>query len=62
MKSKAFLFFQIMLCVLLTFFCITVKYRSAENAVTVGNFGFSEKVNDTFSHLAERIYNGACHE
>ena len=58
MKNREIIFMQCLICLLLTAFCLTLKYRAAKETVQVSSFGFSKKANDTLTHLAYNLYNG----
>ena len=62
MKSRVSIFMQCLMCLLVLVFCLTLRYRTSNFAVQTGTFGFSEKQNDTISHLAYNLYNGVYNE
>lgn len=62
MKSRVSIFMQCLMCLLALVFCLVLRYRTENMTIQTGNFGFSERANDTMSHLAHNLYNGVYHE
>ena len=62
MRSRVNIFMQCLMCLLALIFCLVLRYRTANVTAQTGTFGFSEKANDTASHLAYNLYNGVYHE
>lgn len=62
MRTHGKIFMQSLLCILLIAFCLVLEYRKSNNISQAGAFGFTQKSNDTFSHLAHNLYDGVCHE
>ncbi len=52
----ASLFFQCLLCCVIIFSGLSIRYRQNNKAVEVSGFGYNQQSNDSFSDLAQRLY------
>ena len=55
-KSREIVFLQCLLCAILVFGCVTLKYRENTRTVQVSGFGFKDSANDTLSDLAGQMF------